>query len=133
MGDVMEFLIANQPERSQHGEKRALEKLMSLYDAGKLSKQEYDDLEESVKENIELMKKNSKSVADEIKLENAKLDKKLNEVLSNDEYTLLSDEMTLMEQLIAANSENIEQQEFKLIKNLKDLHSSGKLTDEEYD
>merc|ERR1712243_304629 len=106
---------------------------MSLYDAGKLSKQEYDDLKESVKENIKLMKKNSKSVADEIKLENAKLDKKLSEVLSNDEFTSLSDEMTLLEQLIAANSENIEQQEFKLIKKLKDLHSSGKLTDEDYD
>merc|ERR1711973_888840 len=131
--DVMEFLIANQPDKSQHGEKRVKEKLKSLHDAGKLNDNEYEDLKESVIKNIELMKENGQSIEDKIKVENSKLDQKLNEILSNDDYSSLSDEMALMEQLIASNSENIEQQENKLYENLQDLHSSGKLTDEEHD
>merc|ERR1712243_238037 len=88
---------------------------------------EYEELVNSIQ------KIQSQAIDDKMKLENQNLDQKLREVLADQDYTSLNNDLEVMKMLIDHDSEKLQLQQQKLFENLNNLYSSGKLTAEDFE
>ena len=130
--DDMKFSVINNLEDARLKEQAVFKKLENLHEQGEIFDAEYEELKQLVHQSLALLGKENILMAEEIDQENV-LDSSLESVLSNDDYMKINSDLEELKKHILSNSETSLEHEQKLMNELSDIYSAGKLTDDEYE
>merc|ERR1711973_931176 len=132
--NVLKDFIENETDKVKQQEKNVLDKILNLFDAGKITETEYDNLKNLTQQTILTMKnlRQSENKKDEeIFEENVSdilsniLDEELSSILSEDDYNAVSKDLQAL-QLI--DSSDVDHQNENINDFLQSLYENGKIS-----
>merc|ERR1712198_531017 len=126
--EVMKMLIEHDSDKIQLQQQKLFENLNDLYSSGKLTWEHFEDIKKQIYKTLSFKKKQKTLSDDKIKSEAFILDKKLESVLSDDDYASISNDIEILKIHIKNNSDDSIQLQDKLMNKLQNLKNSGKLT-----
>merc|ERR1712098_456897 len=131
--EVMKMLIDHDSDKVQLQEQKLSENLNNLYSSGKLTLEDFENVKKKIYKTLSMKKKEKTLSDDKLKSKKFILDKKLESVLSEDDYSSISNDLEILKIHIENKSDESLQLQDKLLDKLQSLKNSGKLTGLMYD
>merc|ERR1712098_863514 len=131
--EELAFSFTNNLKDASLKEQAVFKTLENLNKQGKLDENEYKKLQQLVLQSLALLGKDNNLVTDEIVQESDILEQNLMGILSNEDFSKINDDLEILKKHILSNSEKSLEHEQKLMNELSDIYSAGKLTNDEYE